>query len=132
MAPERPHPVSEGSMEDPVLTFDLPALLAQVRREGTWASASRAGRTLVKTQGLRVVLMALHAGATIPAHQADGPISVQMIEGTLTFRTEAHTFTLRPGQLLALQAGIPHAVEAVDEAAFLLTIATASRQPGGS
>ena len=126
MASERPHPGDEASMADPVLTFDLPALLAQVKREDTWASASRVGRTLVKTQNLRVVLMALHAGATIPAHQAGGPISVQVSEGTLTFRTETHTFTLRSGQLLALQAGISHTVEAADEAAFLLTVAAAT------
>jgi quercetin dioxygenase-like cupin family protein len=76
-----------------------------------------------------VVLVALHAGATIPSHHTDSPISVQVIEGTLTVRTEAQTLTLHPGHLLTLQAGIPHAVEAVEESAFLLTLATATPHP---
>ena len=33
------------------------------------------------------------------------------------------------GHLLTLQAGIPHAVEAVEESAFLLTLATATPHP---
>jgi nitric oxide reductase subunit B len=35
MAPERPHSVTEPSMDAPLLTFDLPALLAQLKRENT-------------------------------------------------------------------------------------------------
>jgi hypothetical protein len=68
-------------MDAPLLTFDLPALLAQVKCEGTWARAPRTGLTLLKGHGLRVVLVALHAGTTIPSHQTDSPISVQVIEG---------------------------------------------------
>ena len=124
MASERPHPVTERPMDAPLLTFDLPALLAQLKREDTWANAARTGLTLLKGQRLRIMLVALHAGTTIPWHQADGPISVQVVEGTLTFRTEAQALTLQPGQLLTLQAGIRHAVEAVEESAFLLTMAT--------
>jgi quercetin dioxygenase-like cupin family protein len=116
-------------MDAPLLTFDLPALLAQLKREETWANAPRTGLTLLKGQRLRVVLVALHAGATIPSHQTDSPISVQVIEGALTFRTEAQTLTLHPGHLLTLQAGIPHAVEAVEESVFLLTLATATPHP---
>lgn len=129
MASERPHPMTERPMDAPLLTFDLPAVLAQLKREETWAHAPRTGITLLKGQRLRVMLVALHAGATIPSHQADGPITVQVIEGTLRFRTEAHTLTLHAGHLLTLQGGMPHAVEAVEESAFLLTLATATPYP---
>jgi quercetin dioxygenase-like cupin family protein len=54
---------------------------------------------------------------------------VQVIEGTLTFRTEAQTLTLQQGHLLTLQTGIPHAVEAVEESAFLPTLVTAIPHP---
>jgi quercetin dioxygenase-like cupin family protein len=62
-------------------------------------------------------------GAT-HSHHADGPISVQVLEGVLTFRTEAQAVTLRAGQLLTLSAGIPHVVAAEEESAFLLTMGT--------
>jgi quercetin dioxygenase-like cupin family protein len=46
------------------------------------------------------------------------------------FRRGLQALTLSTGQLLTLQAGIPHTVEAVEEAAFLLTLATETPYPG--
>jgi quercetin dioxygenase-like cupin family protein len=51
---------------------------------------------------------------------------------TFDLRTETHTLTLQPGQLLTRRAGIPHRVEAVERAAFLLTMAMATPHPGES
>jgi len=78
MASERLHPIIERPMDAPLLTFDLPAVLVQIRREDTWANAPRTGLTLLKGQRLLVVL-ALHAGTTISSHHTDSPISVQVI-----------------------------------------------------
>jgi quercetin dioxygenase-like cupin family protein len=44
------------------------------------------------------------------------------VEGTLMFRTEAHTLTLHAGHMVTLQGGMPHAVEAVEESVFLLVV----------
>jgi quercetin dioxygenase-like cupin family protein len=129
MATQRPHPVTERPLDAPLLTFDLPTLLAQIKREAIWQKELRNGMTLLKGQGLRVVLVAMHAGTNVPSHQADGPISVQVLAGVIRFSAEAQTVTLTPGQLLTLHAGIPHAMEAVEEAAFLLTIATETPHP---
>lgn len=94
MASERLHPIIERPMDAPLLTFDLPAVLVQIRREDTWANAPRTGLTLLKGQRLLVVLVALHAGTTISSHHTDSPISVQVIEGALTFtRTTTSTAT---------------------------------------
>jgi quercetin dioxygenase-like cupin family protein len=106
------------------LTFDLSVLLTQLKHEAAWQKGTRNGMTLFKGQGLRVVLVAMHAGTVIPSHRADSPLSFQVIEGVLKFSTDAQVFTLGKGQLLTLQAGIPHVVAAVEEAAFLLTLAT--------
>jgi quercetin dioxygenase-like cupin family protein len=108
------------------LTFDLAALLAQIKGEDTWQQGPRNAMTLHKEPGLQVVLIAMHANTTIPSHRADGPISVQVLEGRLTFRTEAHVVPLSPGQVLTLHAGMSHAVEALEESAFLLTMGTAA------
>jgi quercetin dioxygenase-like cupin family protein len=132
MASERPHPMTERPMDASLLTFDLPAVLAQLKREDAWARAPRTGITLLKGQQLRVMLVALHAGTTIPSHQAEGPITVQVIEGTLRFHAEADTLTLQAGQMVTLQGGIPHAVEAVEESAFLLTLAASTPHPAES
>ncbi len=60
----------------------------------------------------------------VTERQVDAPLL------TFDFRTETHPLTLQPGQLLTLQAGIPHRVGAVEEAAFPLTVATATPHPG--
>jgi quercetin dioxygenase-like cupin family protein len=129
MTTQRPHPDTERPMDAPLLTFDLPALLAQIKREEAWQKGTRNGMTLIKGQGLRVMLVAVRAGTTIQSHQADSPISLQVIEGVLKFNTDRQTLTLRQGQLLTLQTGIPHAVEAVEESAFVLTLATETPHP---
>jgi quercetin dioxygenase-like cupin family protein len=107
-----------------VLTFDLTTLLAQIKSEEAWQKGPRNAMTLHKGPGLRVVLVAMHGNTTLPAHRAEGPISVQVLEGILTFGVETHAVTLRAGELLTLHAGIPHSVEALEESALLLTLGT--------
>ena len=122
MASQRPYPTTERPLDAPLLTFDMAPLLAQIKGEEAWRTGARNAMTLHKGPGLRIVLIAMHANTTIPSHHADGPISVQVLEGVLTFRAEAQAVTLRAGQLLTLSAGIPHVVEAAEESAFLLTM----------
>ncbi|MFI5398776.1 MAG: cupin domain-containing protein [Candidatus Binatia bacterium] len=120
---------AERPLDAPLLTFDIPALLTQVKQESTWRTGSRNAITLLKTQGLRVVLVAMHAGTMIPSHRAEGPIAVQLLEGQLVFSAGSKNVTLAPAQLLTLQPGIPHDLEAKGECAFLLTIATETPHP---
>ena len=125
----RPHPLTERPLDAPLMTFDLSSLLSQIKGEDTWHKSARNGMTLLKGQGLRVVLVALYAGAVMPSHRADSPISVQVLEGVIKFSTDAQSLTLGKGQLLTLQGGIPHVVEALEAAAFLLTLATETPHP---
>lgn len=129
MTTQRPHPTTERPLDAPLLTFDLPALMTHIKGEDAWRKGSRNAMTLLKSQGLRVVLVALHAGTAIPSHQADSPISLQVLEGVLSCSTDAQTVTLSQGQLLTLHAGIPHAVEAGETSVFLLTVATEAQHP---
>ena len=80
-------------------------------------------KTLVKYDGLRIVLIALKARSRIPEHHTDGQISIQAVVGHIQVRAQGRTFELRSGGLLALDQGVPHDVEAVEESAFLLIIA---------
>ena len=132
MTAQRPHPTTERSLDAPLLTFDLPALLTQIKGEDAWHKGTRNAITLFKGQRLRVVLIAMHAGTSIPSHQTDSPISLQVIEGVLTFSADTQTVTLRQGQLLTLHDGIPHVVDAVQESVFLLTVAAEAQHPAES
>ena len=115
----RPHP---RHMDTPYLEFDIARELQQLHLEPGWQSGQNA-KTLVKYDGLRIVLIALKAGSRIPEHHTEGQVSRQTIVGHIQVRADGRSFELRPGGLLALDQGLPHDVEALEESAFLLTIA---------
>ena len=114
----RPH---SPSMGDAFMEFDLTAELERLKDEATWSTGQNA-RTLIKYDNLRVVLTALQAGATMPEHQTDGRVSVQVLSGHVLVRASGRAFNLRTGGLLALDQGIRHDVTAIEESALLLTI----------
>lgn len=115
----RPH---TGPMAAPFLEFDLQAELHRLRAETTWSTGHNA-RTLVKYDDFRVVLIALSAHARMPEHKTEGRISVHVLAGHIQVKAGGRTFNLRPGGLLALDRGLAHDVEAVEESVLLLTIA---------
>jgi quercetin dioxygenase-like cupin family protein len=104
------------------LEFDLDQELDQLHREPDWNRGQNA-RTLVKYDDIRVVLTALKTGARLPRHQNKGRISIQTVAGHLLVRADGRTFDLPVGTLLTLGHNLPHEVEALEESAFLLTIA---------
>jgi quercetin dioxygenase-like cupin family protein len=113
-------------MADPFMEFDLPAELHKLRTETTWKTGQNA-RTLIKYDDVRVILTALQANVRIPEHKAEGRITIHVLSGHLQVKASGRTFSLRTGSVLALDRGILHDVEAVEESAFLLTIAWPGR-----
>ena len=119
----RPHP---RPMAAPFLEFDLTRELEQLHCEAQPTSGENA-KTLVKYDDFRIVLIALKAHTRIPGHRAEGRISVHTIRGHIRLRALERTFDLRAGSLLALDRGLAHDVEALEDSAFLLTIAWPGR-----
>ena len=119
----RPH---SQPMAAAYLEFDLARELEQLHREPGWSGGQNA-KTLVKYEDFRVVLTALKARARLPAHQTEGRISIQTVAGHIQLRAQGRTFDLPTGRLLALDQGLLHDVEALEESAFLLTIAWPGR-----
>ena len=102
--------------------FDLRAELELLQREPEWQTGHNS-KTLVKYDSLRIVLIAMKARARIPEHQTEGRISIQTIHGHLQVRATGRTFDLPMGGLLALDQGLRHDVEALEDSGFLLSIA---------
>ena len=109
------------------LDFDLPAEVHRLHAEETWSTGQNA-RTLIKYDDFRVVLTALQANRHVPEHKTEGRISVHVLSGHIQVRAAGRTFSLRSGGLLALDHGVLHDVEALEESAFLLTIAWPDRR----
>lgn len=111
-----------GNLESAMLPFDLNAEIEQLRRENAW-HGGRNSKTLVKHPDFRIVLVVLKAGARLPDHKAAGRISVQTIAGHVRMHAGNESFDLPLGHMLALEREILHDVEALEDSAFLLTIA---------
>lgn len=116
--PQRP----EGRILDaPMVTIDLEKLVSQIKEEEAWKEKDRNAITVYNTNGMSVVIMALHKGAELKRHQAQGIITVQVLEGKMKFVTDEMSVERSKGQMLTLHEKIPHSVLALEETIFLLT-----------
>lgn len=106
----------------PWLRLDLARELDDLARELDGRTGHKA-RTLAKHDDLRVVVIALRAGARIPEHKTDGRVAIQTVRGHLRVRAQGQIVDLPAGSVLALDRGLPHDVEAVEDSGLLLTIA---------
>lgn len=117
-------PEGDRTMDATLVSIDLNFFIKQIRTEKSWKESDRNAITVYKTNGMRIVLIALHKGAEMVKHKAEGIISLQVLEGLINFITDEQQVELGKEQMLALRKGIPHSVEAKEETIFLLTLTT--------
>ncbi len=117
-------PEGDRVIDAPLVMINLPEFIIQLKSEDTWKNSDRNSITVYKTNGLRIVLLALHEGAELIKHTAAGHISVQVLEGEIKFNTEKESVQLITGNMIALHKGLPHSVQAIKESVFLLTLTT--------
>jgi quercetin dioxygenase-like cupin family protein len=87
----------------------LPSAAAQVPIEAGKAHA----RTLLQAEGVRVVVLAIAAGAGLAEHRTPKhPLLMQALDGEVTVTVGGSATLLRPGDFLHLDAGVLHAVSA--------------------
>ena len=104
------------------VSFDLASLDGELRKEAAYEASGYTARTLVREPDLRVVLVAMKPGARMLDHQAERTASVQALSGRLRLHLPGRPVDLPAHRLLALEAGLRHDVEALEQSAFLLTI----------
>ncbi len=120
--PQRPD--GDRVMDAQMVMMDIPLFIKQIKEEPSWHDSDRNAITVFKTNGLRIVLIALHKGAEMTRHTANGIINLQVLEGRLNFNTDTGQVQIKKGEMLALHKGIAHSVVAYDETVFLLTLTT--------
>jgi quercetin dioxygenase-like cupin family protein len=110
-------------LAETMLSFDLTDEVRQLQEEANWQQTGRSAKTLVKEADLRVVLVALRRGVAMDEHQASGPITIQAVSGQFRVGLPDQHVNLAPGQFVALAPALRHSVQALQDGAFLLTIA---------
>jgi quercetin dioxygenase-like cupin family protein len=112
----------QRSLTDPMMMFQPMRELAELRQDESYARSGRLGRTLARSGRLRVTLVALNAGIEVGTHHADSPMTIQLLEGRIGFRTESGDHELNAGEVLFFGPGDAHDIRALEESALLLTI----------
>ena len=119
----RPHPESERQLRGSLQSFDLDGEVERLRGEKEWQEGGRNAITLRKGGGLNVVLLVMRSGDKLDEHAAPGPICVGVREGSIRFTTPEGEVEAGPETVLACDTGVLHAVEALEDAVCVLTIA---------
>ena len=108
--------------EGPFLAFNLAEQIHSLRQEPYWQSG-RNSKTIAKYHDLRIVLTAIQAKTTIRQHSSAGRMSVQTLEGHLRMHAGGKEFDMPAGRVLVLDRDMPHDVIALEDSAFLVTMA---------
>lgn len=103
------------------LSFNLAEEVETLRLLDEWTSGS-GRKTLVRYPDFRIDLVAIKGGTTIARHSNPGRIAVQCVSGLIRMHTDGGDFDLPEGEVLVLDHGVGHDVEAIHDSAFLLTI----------
>lgn len=119
----RPHPESERAMQAPLQSFGIEEEVERLRAEKEWREGRRNAITLRKGEGFSVVLLVMRSGDRIPEHSAPGPISVAVREGRILFTTDEDSVEAGSETLITCGANVRHAVEALEDAVCVVTIA---------
>lgn len=83
---------------------------------------STVSRTVLRAEGVRVVLFSFDAGQELTEHTAAVPVLLQVLDGHLRVTAAGRTVDLHPGGLVHLPTRLPHAVLAVEPSRLLLTM----------
>jgi len=108
-----------------VIRRNISGELENLKHAPSWQRESgRSSETLVKYDEFRIVLVRMKPQSYMSHHKAEGPVSIHVIQGKVRVHLpDDRTEDLAPGDLLTLDRCLEHDVEALEESAFLLTIA---------
>ena len=98
-----------------MFVFDLEQL-------ATFREKAPAVQVIARSGHARYILFAFKAGQELKEHTTSSQISVQAISGQMRFTTQEKESDLRPGQIILLEADVPHSVYADTDSVMLLTM----------
>lgn len=117
-------------LDAPVLEVDLRRELERLHGEDAWRVERRNAITLLKGPLLRVVLEAMQAGARMSVPRVDGPSTLVPLSGRIALLAEGRRTEAGPWTLLSLETHVRYEVEAIEEAAFILTLSFEGHNAG--
>ena len=109
--------------------YDLAAIDTELRAADAYAREGHTARTLVRELDVRLVVVVMKAGARMADHRANETATIHVLTGQVRLQLPDRSPELSAGQLLVLEAGVQHEVEAITDCSFLLTLGGRSGAP---
>lgn len=111
--------------------FQLGALAQDLTTEEGYRTSGVASVTLARDEHVTLVLVALRARGIMREHRAPSAATVVLLSGRARFVSgmDARQTEIGPGTLAAFSADVPHSVEAVEDATYLVIIGGRVRPP---
>jgi quercetin dioxygenase-like cupin family protein len=103
--------------------FTLADEIQKLKLDLEHTSGGRAAKTLAKTDGLRVTLVLLEQGAMLNPESTAGGASVHVLHGRLHIQLAGDEWDVGPGEMMVLDQNLKQPLSAVEQSAFLVTIA---------
>ena len=79
-------------------------------------------KTLAQNEAVSVTLFAFAKGEEISTHESTGDALVHVLEGTGKFTVGGKEYICKAGDVLVMPAKVPHAVYAVEDFKWMLTV----------
>ena len=79
-------------------------------------------KTLAQNEAVSVTLFAFAKGEEISTHESTGDALVHVLEGTGKFTVGGKEHICKAGDVLVMPAKVPHAVYAVEDFKWMLTV----------
>ena len=114
-------PTGDRILDAPYIVANIDERIEELKEEEAWERNDRNAITLVKTEGLTIVLICLRKEAAINDNIIDGIVTVEVIEGSVTVTTNAESFDLSERSIITLRPNIPHSMYARKESVLLLS-----------
>lgn len=113
------------SLRPALAVLDVRAEGVGLLAEPQWSGGDRNSKTLLKTESLRLVLVALRAGAVMENEDPDESVAIHGLQGTIAVQIDDEALPVRAGELVCLAGGDPWRVTAESDGLFLLALGRA-------
>jgi len=110
------------SADDTLFSLELPGFIRKMKHDCAWAQGELNTRILMKTLQKQIILIGLHEGTEINSFQSNESVTIQILEGNLSFHTRKKSVVLESGQLIILNEKVAYSLTTREDTVVLLTI----------
>lgn len=98
---------------------------ASLLKDLSYNESKPAVQVLLDTDSSREIRIAMKEGQVMKEHKTPFPIVVELFEGQISFGVNGEIHLLEKGDLVSLEANVPHDLKAIADSTIRLTLSKA-------